>query len=709
MGDFEMNAQTNRNANPGGLDALFRPRSIAVIGASDDSRKIGGRPIRYMQEAQSAVKVYPVNPTRPQVQGLKAYSSAAVIGEPVDQAIIAVPARQAEEAVADACAAGVRSIVMFTAGFAEAGEEGAAAQARILKMIRDSGARLLGPNAMGSFNTADRIFSTFSTAMDRGTPAVGRVGMVSQSGAVGSYLQNLVISRGMAISKFVATGNEADVQAAECLEWMAQDADTDVLMLYMEGCRNGPALVRALRTARRMKKPVIVFKAGRTEAGQTVAASHTGALAGSVQVFDTVLREAGAWSCQTLTEMVDVTYACAQGRLPVDKTLAIITVSGGVGVMSTDAAMEAGIELPPISKATLAAIQAELPLAVGLNPVDTTAQTVGDRTILTRTVERVLRDRSFGSAMLFFSNVGRNAKDMAILAEPLAALRAEFSQMQLALCVQTTPEFKQQLEGLGYLIFEDPAFCVKALAAAAELSLLRGLPLELPDVREIEPISLRQSPDEAQSKAILAKARLPFAEEHVAATADEAVAAAEAVGYPAVIKVLSAQIAHKSEVGGVALNLKDAAAVREAFARVIGNAGQAEPDADIRGVTVAPMIVGGVQTIIGAHRDSTFGPVVMFGLGGIYTEILKDTVLRTAPVTREAALDMIRSIRTFSILDGARGQEKADLDAIADAIVAVSHFIAAQGPEVESVEINPFIALPKGGFGVDALIHIGQA
>lgn len=700
-----MNATTSKTS----LDALFRPRSIAVIGASDDPRKIGGRPIRYMLAAQSDVKVYPVNPTRETIQGLIAYPSATAIPEQVDQAIIAVPAKLAEAAVADACAAGVRSIVMFSAGFAEAGDEGTQAQARIMQMIHDAGARLLGPNAMGSFNTSERIFSTFSTAMDRGTPAVGRVGMVSQSGAVGSYLQNMVINRGMAISKFVATGNEGDVQAAECLEWMARDPETDVLMLYLEGCRNGPALIRALRTARKMKKPVIVFKAGRTEAGQHVAASHTGALAGSVQVFDTVLRENGAYSCLTLTEMVDVTYACVKGKLPQDKTLAIVTVSGGVGVMSTDAAMETGLTLPPVSAATLTAIQQELPLAVGLNPVDTTAQTVGDRAMLTRTVERVLRDRPFGSAMLFLANAGRNLKDLDTLLPSLQALRAEFSQMQLAVSCQSTPETRVLLEDAGYLVFDDPVYCVKAMAGAADLA--ARLAEELPEPRQssLVPLALSETPDEARSKEILSQAGLSFAQEAVAESADAAVAAANKMGYPVVLKILSAQIAHKSEVGGVALNLRDADAVRAAFVRVSENARAAVPTADIRGVTVAQMITGGIQTIIGAHRDPTFGPVVMFGLGGIYTEVLKDTVLRLAPVSRDGALEMIRSIRAFAILDGARGSEKADLDAIADAIVTVSEFIAGQDSSIESVEINPFIALPKGGLGVDALIHVANS
>jgi len=689
-----------------GLDALFRPRTIAVIGASDDPRKIGGRPIRYMLEAKTTATLYPVNPTRSEIQGLQAWPSAESIPGGIDQAIIAVPASMAEKAVADACAAKASAIVMFTGGFAEAGEEGAEAQRRIVELVRKSGARLLGPNSIGAFNTADRTFSTFATAMDRGTPEAGRIGLVSQSGAVGSYLQNLLINRGMAISKFVATGNEADIDVAECIEWMAHDPETEVIALYLEGCRNGPALLRALRVARETKTPVVVFKAGKTDAGQTAAASHTGALAGSAKVFDTALRETGALPCETLFEMVEAIYACSLGRLPKDNTVCVISVSGGFGVMLTDAAVEHGLSMPPISAETLATIQQELPLAVGLNPIDTTAQTVSDRTMLARTVERILRDRSYGSVVLFMANAGRNPHDVQVLRGPLKKLREDFADVQLALCVQTIPETRAELEQLGYLIFEDPTQAIKALAAASSISHGLRNPTPAASVMECAPLQLSDNPDEAQSKEILSSAGIEFAREIVAATADEAVAAAKEIGFPVVLKVLSAQIAHKSEVGGVALGLADEEAVREAFARVTGNAAKAVPDAEIRGVTVAQMVSGGTQTIIGGHIDPTFGPIVMFGLGGIYTEVLKDTVLRTAPVTHDDAIQMIRSIKTFSILDGARGQEKADLDAIARAIVQMSQFIATHADEVESAEINPFIALPKGGFGVDALIHL---
>lgn len=689
-----------------GLDALFRPRAIAVIGASEDSRKIGGRPLRYMREAGTAVPVYPVNPTRDTVQGFTAYPSVGAIPESVDQAILAVPAALAEDAVRDCLAAGVRSMVMFTAGFAEAGPEGRAAQDRITAMVRAAGVRLLGPNAMGLFNTADRIYATFSTAMDRGTPQVGRVGMVSQSGAVGSYMQNLAITRGIAISKFVATGNEADVQAQECVEWMARDPDTDLIMLYLEGCRDGAGLIRALRVAREHGKPVVALRAGKTEAGQAVAASHTGALASSSEVFDAVLREGGAYLAETLTEAVDVAYACALGRMNPSNDMAVITVSGGVGVMATDAAVDSGVSLPPISDAAFARIAEKLPLAVGRNPLDTTAQTVSDRSIFTRSVDIMLRDRPFGTAMIFLANAGLNTRDIGSMRDALGELRAAYPDMQMALCMQTIPETRAEFESMGFLVFDDPVFCVRGLAGAIRLAQTRAAPLApLPPITAA-PVALSSPPDEAQAKAILAAAGVRFAAERVAADADSAVRAADEIGYPVVLKILSPDIAHKSEVGGVAVGLADGDAVRAAFGRIMANAARAEPDADLRGVTVAQMVTGGVQTIIGAHRDPTFGPVVMFGLGGIYTEILKDTVLHTAPVDHATALGMIRAIRTFALLDGARGQDRIALDPIADAIVAVSQFIAAQGPQITSVEINPFIALPEGGAGVDALIVV---
>lgn len=698
-----MTATDKAPGGAAGLDAMFRPRAIALVGASDDPYKIGGRPLRYMAEAGTAVPLFPVNPTRETVQGVRAFTAVSAIPEQVDQVILAVPASRVEAAVEDGLAAGARSFVMFSAGFAEAGDAGAAAQEALVDRIRAGGARLLGPNAMGLFNTNDRIFATFSSALDRGIPGVGRVGVVSQSGAVGSYIQNLVLTRGVNLSKFVATGNEADVEASECLEWMAQDPETDVLVVYLETCRNGPGLIRALEVARANGKPVLVLKAGRTEAGQRVAASHTGAMAGSAAVFDVALEAAGAHVCRSLAELVELTYTCANGVLPRDRTLAIVTVSGGIGVMSTDAAMDHGMDLPPMSGAAFRKIRESLPLAVGRNPLDTTAATIGDRKIFMAAVEEMLARQDYGAVMLFVGNAGLNPRDPKIMAEGLTKLTRDYPDTLFAICTQSTPENAMAFEATGFLVYEDPEACVQAFAGAARLaealrtppSVLRPLPA---------PVPLPPRLDEVSSADLLAGAGLRFARSETAGTADEAVRLAEEIGFPVVLKVRSPDIAHKSELGGVKVGLSNAQAVRKGYAEILASVRAAQPDAEILGVSVNQMVPGGVQCILGTHHDATFGPMVMVGLGGIFTEVLNDTVMRPAPVTRDEALAMIRSLRGLALLDGARGTEKADIGALAESIAALSRFAAAQGAALEGAEINPMIVLPEGCIGVDALV-----
>jgi len=684
------------------LMPLFRPRAVALVGASDDPFKIGGRPLRYMTDSRSPVPIYPVNPTRDEVQGHKAYPSIEAIPDTVDQVILAVPAARAEAAVADGLAAGVRSFVMFTAGFAEAGDEGVEAQARLVETIRAGGARLLGPNAMGLLNFADRVFSSFSSAMDRGELTVGRVGVVSQSGAVGSYIHNLLTRRGIALSKFVATGNEADVEASECVEFMAGDPDCDVLVVYLETGRDGPGLMRALDTARRNGKPVVVLKAGRTDAGQAVATSHTGAMAGSAAVFSAVLEASGALVARSLPELVEMTYACAFGLIPRDHSLAMVTVSGGAGVMAADAAVEAGMPMPPLPEEGFAKVRELLPLAVGRNPLDTTAATIGDRTLFMRAVETMLQGRDYGSVMLFMANAGMNMRDIEAMRPALEGFRAKYPETNFAICTQSTPENAKEIEKTGFMVFLDPEACVKALAAVSRLRAVfedRAAAEALP-----APVDLPDRMDEATAGRLLAEAGIPMARTGTAADADGAVRLAEEIGWPVVLKVLSADIAHKSEVGGVKVGLADEAAVRAAFDEVTGNARRAAPGADIAGVTVSRMVQGGVQVILGAHRDPTFGPMVMVGLGGIFTEIMKDTAMRPAPVGEPEALEMIRGLKGFPLLDGARGQAKADVGALARAVAALSRFAAAQGAALEGAEINPMIVLPEGCVGVDALV-----
>ncbi len=685
------------------LSSLFKPRVIALVGASNDPFKIGGRPLRYMAAAGSEIKMYPVNPMRATVQGYKAYPTVQAIPEQVDQIILAVPAHQVEAAVADGLAAGARSIVMFSGGFAETGVEGIIAQQRLVETIRAAGARLLGPNAMGLFNTQERIFSTFSSALDRGIPELGRVSVVSQSGAVGSYIQNLLISRGVKLAKFIATGNEADLEASECLQWLAEDPDTDTLVVYLETCRDGEGLKRALLTARRYGKPVIMLKAGRTEAGQSVAASHTGAMAGSTAVFDAVMESTGVLVARTLPELVDLTYTCANGVAPHDNSLAIITISGGIGVMATDAAVEIGLDMPPMPETALTKIREILPLAEGRNPLDTTAATIGDRTIFMCAVESMLESRPYGSVMLFVGNAGLNAHDPNIMRDGLTILRNKFPNTQLAICTQSTPENARCFEATGWLVFEDPEACIRSFAAVARLALQQCMsdtaPLVLPT-----PTRLPNRLDEIAAADILREFGVPFARCGTATTAEQAVIIAEDIGYPVVLKIRSPDIAHKSELGGVKVNLSNARAVRKAFTHILKNVARGAPEAEILGVTVNELVTGGHQVILGTHLDPTFGPMIMVGLGGIYTEVMNDTAMRPAPVSTSDALSMIKSLNGFPILEGARGMEKVDIDALAEAVSALSAFAAAQGDTLEGAEVNPLVVRAKGCIGLDALI-----
>ena len=353
------------------LDCLFRPRSVAVIGASSDANKIGGRPIAFLARAGYRGAIYPVNPAAAQVQGITAYASLSVIDGPVEHAIIALPGKAVLSAV-EACAAkGVRAVQVFSAGFGEGGTAGAREHAQLRERAAAGGMRVLGPNSLGLFNTADKFFGTFATALDGAWPRAGAVGVATQSGAFGSYFFGMAQARGLGFSHFVATGNECDVDVAECVEFLAGDTATRVIVMALEGCKDGARLIRALAAARAAGKPVIAMKVGVSKAGAQAAATHTGSLAGEDRVFDAVLREFGALRAGSLEEIVDVAYVASVVPLPRGKRLAIITTSGGIGVLAADAAEAGGLELAPISTDTQARITGLIDVTIDRHQRDT--------------------------------------------------------------------------------------------------------------------------------------------------------------------------------------------------------------------------------------------------------------------------------------------------------------------------------------------------
>jgi acyl-CoA synthetase (NDP forming) len=684
------------------LDALFRPRSVAIIGASSDPNRIGGRPVRFSKRSFKGA-IVPINPNQKEIQGLTAYASIKDAPDVIDQAIIAVPAKAAMQAADECIAKGVKAAVMFSSGFAETGAEGRAMQTELARRCAAGGMKLVGPNSLGMLNTRIGLYSTFSSYFDPLWPRIGPVGIVSQSGAFGTYFLAIAAERGLGFSHCVATGNEADVDVAECVDWLADDPDTGVIMIYLEGCRDGARLRAALARAAANRKPVVAMKVGVSEQGIAAVASHTGSLVGSDAVFDAVFREYNVHRARSIDELVDVVYACAGGVFPKTPRVGVVTISGGVGIQMADAAAELDLELPRMPDAAQLKILGMVPFAGPANPVDATAQVINDWSMFTAILGLVADEGNVDSVISFLAHTGTSPGVMEKLKPALQQVRERFPDRLFMLCARLPRDMADEFKDIGFLIFEDPTRAVAAVAALARLR--EGFAKARAVHTVVKAVSaLPEGPiNEAEAKRLLGEAGVSFAPESVAKTCDEAVAAANAIGFPVVMKVLSPDIAHKSEAGGVVLGLRNAEGVAGGFDAMMARVREREPKARIEGALVARMIEGGIETMIGVKRDAIFGPVIMFGLGGVYVEVLKDVTLRLAPVDHATALEMIRTIKGFPLLAGARGSPPADLDALADALVAMSRFGAAHA-HVTSAEINPFIALPKGGVAVDALI-----
>ncbi|MDE2361692.1 MAG: acetate--CoA ligase family protein [Hyphomicrobiales bacterium] len=687
------------------LSALFAPKSIAVVGASAEATKIGGRPIDFLKRFGYAGEIIPVNPRSSEVQGLKAYPSLTEIPGGVDLAILSVPASAVVGAVEDAAKKGVKSLVVFSSGFAEVDEAGRAEQDRMTQIARKAGMRILGPNCLGFANVALKANATFSPVIGVGQATPGRVAIVSQSGAFGAYAYSLARGRGLGLSHWIATGNEADVDVADCIGWLAGSDDTDVILAYLEGAKDGRKLMRALEMARAAGKPVIVAKVGRTSLGAAAAASHTSALAGEDAVYDAALRQCGAYRAKTIEEFFDIGLAISSLGLPKSNRIAIVTVSGGVGVLMADDALEAGLDVAETPADAQAKIKELVSFAAPRNPVDTTGQVASDRTLLDKVLNIVLATGRYDMLATFHAAAGLSPEFGMHTAELVGRIRKEHPHLAYACCALFRPEVAKAIEETGCMPFEDPSRMMRtlgALAGVARAMRTKPLPVETPKSAPAPKGVL----NEADALRALGAAGVPVVPSAICRSADEAAAAAQKFGFPVVAKIASADILHKSDIGGVKLRLADAAAVRAAFDEVTANAKKAAPQAKVDGVLIAPMISGVVECIVGVQNDPAFGPVVMFGLGGVMVEVLKDVSFRAAPFGRDVALDMIREIKGYKVLEGVRGAPPADLDALADALVAVSRFAAAADDSLETLDINPFVVRPKGqgALALDAVL-----
>lgn len=688
------------------LDSILAPKSVAVIGASDAPARIGGRPIYMMKEGGYEGPIYPVNPNRETIQGLKAYAHISELPEAPDCAIVAVPARIALQAVRDCAAKGVKSLVMFTSGFAEIDDAGEADQRELAELAKSSGMRILGPNCLGVFNLRLNWFATFANVYGLTKLPPGPVGIVTQSGAYGAHVYVVSQLRGVGSNYWVTTGNEVDIDVAEVIEYYARADDVKVIVAYAEGMQNPERIRNALALARAAEKPVVFMKVGRTAAGAVAAASHTASLAGADAVYDALFRQYGVYRANTTEELVDIAYACQFGRYPKGRNVSLQTVSGGVGVQMADASVEYGLNVAPMPAESQAKIRELMPLAGTNNPVDFTGQAVNEPEVMESCVRLSLSEPQFDSHVIYLAGAASSPFMRDTVAETFGRLRAEFANEVLMFCSFRDPEVNARYEEMGYPYFEDPSLAVRGLAGLTHFGEVFGrgepeAPPSLPDGAlpvPAEPVS------EVEAKSILASAGIPVVTEVLAATADAAVAAAAAAGGAVVLKIASPDITHKTEIGGVLVNVDGPDAVAEGFATLMERARSARPDAAIDGVIVAAMVSGGVETVLGVVRDPLFGPAVMFGLGGVFVEVLKDVTFRLAPFGVDEARRMIEEIKGRAMLDGVRGAPPSDIDALAEALSRLSVFAAANADRIESIDINPFIVLPDGAIAVDALI-----
>ena len=691
-----------------GLEPMLHPKSVAVIGASDKPERIGGRPISFMKAAGYAGAIYPVNPTRDSVQGLTAFASIKDVPGPVDTAIVAVPAKIAVGAIQDCIDAGVKSAVIFTAGFAEMDEAGGTAQREMEEIIRASSMRAVGPNCLGVFNVRDGWFGTFANAPDMIEVEPGPVGIVTQSGAYGSHVFGAAQARRIGANYWVTTGNECDVDVAEVIEYYAQAPDVKVILAYAEGMKSADRICRALEIARDAEKPVIFQKVGKSVIGAQAAASHTASLAGSDAVYDALFKQYGVYRAESTDEMLDVAYACQFGRYPAGRKISLQTISGGVGVQMADAAEKYGLDVAPMPEATQKKLKELLPFAAVRNPVDFTAQALNEPHLMEQDLTMSIEEADYDAFIVYLAGVAGSPFTREAVREILSRILDKYPAEIFFLGLTRVDGTVSGYEELGVPCYTDPDLMVRAMSALMGFgeSFRRGRPAAPAPLAADALPAPAETVGEFEAKRILASAGIPVTREELVtdADADGAVAAWRGIGGPVVLKIASADITHKTEIGGVLLNLDGEAAVRDGFDTLIERAKAAKPDARIDGVIVAEMAASGVETVMGVVSDPVFGPAVMFGLGGIFVEVLKDVTFRLAPFGVDEARRMIDEIQGRAMLDGVRGAPACDIDSLAEALSRLSVFADANRDRIESIDVNPFIALPKGAVAVDALI-----
>lgn len=686
------------------LDDLVTPRSVAIVGASDNPSRIGGRPLAFFKNLGYEGQIFPVNPNRDKVQGIDAYPSLKEINQDIDFVLVAVPAKGVIDVMKEAVERRAKTVMIFSSGFGEMNEEGQRMQDELTRIARESGVRVIGPNCLGVFNSSINFYPTFTSTIERRQPKPGGLAIASQSGAYGSHIFYLADQRGLEMTYWITTGNECDVNVAEAIKLLAENEDVHTICAYAESIKDGDTLIEGLEIARANRKPVVMMKVGRSAVGAEAASSHTASLAGDDKVYDAILREAGCHRARTTEEALDICYTARPRIYPAGKRIGLVTVSGGGGVLMADAAEDYGLEVAAMPADAQAEMKELVPFAAPRNPVDVTAQFFNDMTLVPKFTKLMLEQGNYDALIGFWTSVaGSPAISPALRSGLVEALQGHDRKLFIQSLV-ATPEICKSYEDEGFPCFEDPSRAVAAMAAIMGFGVAfdkgRSATPEVPRAKPLPAGAL----GEREAKAALAEFGLPVVEDVLAATADEAATAAARAGGPVALKIASADILHKTEVGGVALGISGDEAVRQAFNDMMTRVKAAKPDASIDGIIVSPMVEDGIDCILGSKLDPVFGPIVMFGLGGIFTEIMGDVSLRRAPVSEATALEMINELKGRALFEGARGAKPVDKAMLAKIISDLSVFAAAHRDSAESIEMNPLRVFPDRAVALDALI-----